>query len=48
MAPKPVILNGLEGQSPVTGLFKCNSLTICAALYKISTQSVLVRSLDIS
>ena len=27
----------LEGHSSVSGLFKCKSSTICAALYKIST-----------
>ena len=45
MAPAAVALNGLEGLSPVAGLFKCSSLTICAAFYEISTDSMLALSL---
>ena len=49
MAPVLVILNDLEGHSPVAGLFKCNpSNMICAAFYQISTESVLARSLAIA
>ena len=40
MAPTPVTLNSLEGHSPIAGLFKCNSSTICAAFYKISNDTV--------
>ena len=40
MAPMAVKLNDLEGHSPVSGLFKCNSTAIYAALYKISIESV--------
>ena len=46
MAPTAVTMNDvLEGHSPVAELFKCKSSTICAAFYKISTESVLARSL---
>ena len=45
MAPTAVTLNGLEGHSQVAELFKCNSLIICTAFYKISTDSVLTPSL---
>ena len=45
MAPTPVTLNDLEGHLAVAGLFKCNSSTICARLYQISTDIVLARSL---
>ena len=31
MAATAVTLNDLDGDSPVGGLFKCNSSTICAA-----------------
>ena len=48
MAAKTVTLNGLEGYPPVTGLFKCNFLTIYAAFYKISTDSMLAQSVCIS
>ena len=41
MAAKAVSLNDLEGHLQVTGLFKCNPSNICAALYTISTDSVL-------
>ena len=41
MAATAVTLNDLEGDSPVAGLFKCNPSNICAALYTISTDSVL-------
>jgi len=33
------VLNGLEGHSPVAGLFKCKLLNICAVFYQISTDS---------
>jgi len=46
MAATAVTLNGLEGHSPVAGLFKCNSSTICTAFYKISTESLHARSLS--
>jgi len=45
MAATAVTLNGLEDHSPVAGLFKCNSWNICAAFYKILTDSVLARYL---
>ena len=45
MAATAVTLDGLDGYSPVAGLNKCNSSTTCAAFYKISTDSVLARSL---
>ena len=48
MAATAVILNDLEGHSPVAGVIKCNPSNICAAFYTISTDSVLVRSLCIS
>ena len=48
MAATAVTLNDLEGHSPVAGLFKCNPSNICAALYMISTDSVLTRFLCIS
>ena len=41
-----VTLNGLEGHSLVAGLFRCNSSNICTAFYKISTGSVVARSLS--
>ena len=41
MAATAVTLNGLEGHSPVAGLFRCNLSNICAAFYTISTDSVL-------
>ena len=41
MVATAVTLNDLEGHSPVAGLFKCNPSNICAAFYKISTDSVL-------
>jgi len=37
IAPTPVTLNDLEGHSQVVGLFICDSSTISAAVYKIST-----------
>ena len=40
MAPMPVTLNDLGGNSLVAELFKCNSLTICVAFYKISNDTV--------
>ena len=47
MATTAVTLNDLEGHSQVVGLFKCNLSNICAALYTISTDSVLARSLSV-
>ena len=41
MVPMPVTLNDLQDNSPVAVLFKCNSSTIYAAFYKISTNIVL-------
>ena len=46
MASVLLILNDLEGHSPVAGLFKCSPSNICAAIYQISTDSVLLRSLS--
>ena len=34
-------LNDLEGHSQVPGILKCNLSNICAAVYNISTESVL-------
>ena len=50
MAETAVTSNDLEGHSQVVGLFKCNPSNICAsaALYTISTDSVLARSLCVS
>ena len=48
MAATTVTLNELECHSPLADVFKCNLLNICAALYTISTNSVLVRFLCIS
>jgi len=48
MAATAVILSDLEGHSQVAGLFKCNPSNICAALYAISTDNVLARSLWVS
>jgi len=48
MAATAVILNDLEGHSPVAGLFKCNPSNICAAFYTISIDNVLARPLCIS
>ena len=48
MAVTAMTLNDLEGYSPVAGLFKCNLSNICAAVYTISTDSVLARFLCIS
>ena len=41
MAATAMTLNGLEGHSPVVGLFKCNLSNIYAAFYTISTDNVL-------
>ena len=41
MAATMVTLNDFQGDSPVAGLFKCNSSNIYAALYTDSTDSVL-------
>ena len=48
MAATAVTLNDLEGHSHVVGLFKCNPSNICAALYTISTDSMLARFLCVS
>ena len=40
MAYTPVTLNDHEGQSPVAGLFRCNSSGIYAAFHKILTDSL--------
>ena len=48
MAATIVTLNDLEHYSSVAGLFKCNPSNICAAIYTISTDSVLARFLCIS
>ena len=40
-----VTLNDPKGHSLVVGLVRCNLSNICAAFYKISTDSVLARSL---
>jgi len=48
MAATAVILNDLEGHSPVAGLFKCNLSNICAPFYTVSTDSVLAWFLCIS
>jgi len=48
MAATAVTLNDHEGHSRVAGLLKCNLSNICAAFYKISTDSVLARLLCIS
>jgi len=42
MAATAVTLNDLKSRSQVAGLFKCNPSNICAAVYTISTDSVLV------
>ena len=42
MAAMAVTLNDLEGHSQVAGLFKCNPSNICATIYTISTDSVLL------
>jgi len=38
--PFPVTLDYLEGQSPVTGLIKCNSTNIYATFRTVSTDTV--------
>jgi len=48
MAATVVTLNDLQGHSLVAGLFKCNPLNVCAAFYRISTDSVLAQFLCIS
>ena len=48
MAATVVTLNDIEGHSQVVGLFKCNPSNMCAALYTISTDSMLARSLCVS
>ena len=41
MVATAVTLNDLEGHSPLADVFRCNPSNICAALYTISTDSVL-------
>ena len=48
MVATAVTLNDTEGHSPVADVFTCNPSNICAALYTISTDSVLARFLCIS
>jgi len=48
MVATAVTLNDLEGHSPVADVFKCNVWNICAAFYKILTDSVLAWFLCIS
>ena len=48
MVATALTLNDLEGHSPVAGLFRCIPSKICAALYTISTDTVLARFLCIS
>ena len=48
MVVTAVTLNDLEGHSPVAGVFTCNLSNICAAVYTISTDSVLAWFLWIS
>ena len=44
MVATAVTLNDTEGHSPVADVFTCNPSNICAALYTISTDSVLAWS----
>ena len=48
MVATAVTLNDLEGHSPVADVFICNPSNICAAVYTISTDSVLAWFLWIS
>ena len=48
MVATEVTLNDLEGHSPVADVFICNPSNICAAVYTISTDSVLAWFLWIS
>ena len=48
MVATAVTLNDLEGHSPVANVFTCNPSNICAAVYAISTDSVLAWFLCIS
>ena len=48
MLATAVTLNDLEGHSPVADVFTCNPSSICAAVYTISTDSVLASFLWIS
>ena len=41
MVATAVTLNDLKGHLPLADVFKCNPSNICAALYTISTDSVL-------
>ena len=45
MTPVLMILNDLEGDYPVAGLFRCNPSNICAAFYQIS-DSMFAQSLS--
>ena len=44
MAATVVILNDLEGHSQVVGLLKWSLSNICAAFYRISTDSIGLQS----
>ena len=48
MVATAVTLNDLEGHSPVADVFTSNPSNICAAVYTISTDSVLAWFLCIS
>ena len=48
MVATAVTLNDLEGHPPLADIFKCNPSNICAAVYTISTDSVLAWFLWIS
>ena len=48
VAATAVTLNDIEDHSQVACVFKCNPSNICAAVYTISTDSVLARFLCIS
>ena len=48
MVATAVTLNDLEGHSPVADIFTCNPSNICAAVYTISSDSVLAWFLCIS
>ena len=48
MVATTVTLNDIEGHLPLSDIFKCNPLNICAAFYTISTDSVLAWFLWIS
>ena len=48
MVATAVTLNDLEGHSPVADVFTCNPSNVCAAVYTISTDSVLACFMCIS